>query len=36
MNLDTGTELWMVGVITFGIVFYLVSLYYAKHFDDTE
>ena len=26
MSLDAGTELWMLGVIGFGVVFYLVSL----------
>ena len=30
MSLDAGTELWMLGVIGFGVVFYLVSLYYAR------
>ncbi|EAQ63935.1 hypothetical protein MED121_04158 [Marinomonas sp. MED121] len=30
MSLDTGTELWMLGVNGFGVVFYLVSLYYSK------
>lgn len=30
MSLDANTELWMLGVIGFGVVFYLVSLYYSK------
>lgn len=30
MSLDAGTEIWMLGVIGFGVVFYLVSLYYSK------
>ncbi len=34
MTLDSNTELWMLGVIGFGIVFYLVSLYYTKLAED--
>ncbi|WP_438464448.1 hypothetical protein [Marinomonas sp. PE14-40] len=36
MSLDAGTELWMLGVIAFGVVFYLVSLYYSKTLSKEE
>ena len=36
MTLDVSTELWMLGVIIFGVVFYGIALYYAKHTDDDE
>lgn len=34
MNDILSTELWMLGVIIFGIVFYSISMRYAKHSDD--
>jgi len=34
MNLDLSTELWMLGVIAFGIVFYGVGMRYAKFSED--
>jgi len=34
MSIDLATELWMGGVLVFGIVFYFISMYYAKHIDD--
>lgn len=36
MNIDLSTELWMGGILTFGIVFYFISIYYAQHLDDDE
>lgn len=34
MNLDLSTELWMLGVIVFGIIFYAIAMHYAKHSGD--
>jgi len=34
MSIDLSTELWMGGVLIFGIVFYFISMYYAQHQDD--
>lgn len=36
MALDLSTEIWMMGVIAFGVVFYVISLRYAKHSDEDE
>lgn len=32
--LNSPTQLWMLGVIAFGIVFYGIAILYAKHSDD--
>lgn len=34
MNLDLSTELWMLGVIVFGVVFYGISIRYANYSDE--
>jgi hypothetical protein len=34
--MDLSTELWMGGILTFGIVFYFISMYYAQHSEDDE
>ncbi len=31
MELDLFTELWMGGVIAFGVIFYLIAMRYAQH-----
>lgn len=31
MSIDLSTEIWMGGVIAFGIVFYFISMFYANH-----
>ncbi len=36
MGLDFGTEIWMLGNIAFGGVFYMASLYYASRTDDDK
>lgn len=36
MNLDVSTELWMLGVIIFGVVFYAIAMRYANHYDDDD
>ena len=36
MNMDLSTELWMGGIIVFGIVFYFIAMRYAQHSDDEE
>ncbi len=36
MSLDLSTEIWMMGVITFGVIFYVISLRYARHSSEDE
>lgn len=31
MSVELATEVWMGGVIAFGVVFYLFAMRYAKH-----
>jgi hypothetical protein len=34
MNLDLSTQLWMLGVIALGVVFYGIAIRYSKHSND--
>lgn len=36
MSLDLSTEIWMGGVLVFGVVFYFISMFYAEHSEDDE
>ncbi len=36
MNVELSTQIWMGGVIAFGVLFYAISMRYAKHCDTSE
>lgn len=36
MDVETATQIWMGGVIAFGIVFYAFAMRHAKHCDKDQ
>ncbi len=36
MNIELSTQLWMGSIITFGVVFYIISLYYTRQSNGEE
>ena len=36
MPLDLSTQLWMAGVIAFGVIFYFIALRYAQSTEKNE
>ena len=36
MSVEMSTTVWMIGVIAFGVVFYVFATHHAKNSDATE
>ena len=36
MTTDLSTQLWMLGVVSFGITFYVFAMRYAKHCEEKD